>query len=195
MTEHFDHHDAHEHLPAPEHAAIAQDSEQHHKRVHEAAKSAEHDPLLQSLAAIKHRAEQEATSKHQYDSLDDGDDGPASAHTIGMHRQLKNDAYQHTLQKTRRELSAPDRLLSRVIHQPVIDTASTVAANTVGRPAALFAGGLFALIGSSLLLYVAKHNGFTYNYGIFALCLAGGFALGLVVELLWRLARGRRPSA
>jgi hypothetical protein len=166
----------------------AESEQKNTKRHHESPKEAENDPLLHSLEAIKTRVEQESQSSENYDRLD-LDNDQNSSHTLVMHRELKDDAYRRTLQKVRGHLSAPDRAFSKLIHQPTVEMISTVAANTVGRPSGLFMGGLFALAANSFLLFMARKYGFAYSYTVMILGFMGGFALGIVLELIWRLLR------
>ncbi len=109
---------------------------------------------------------------------------------------LKDMAYKRTLTRIRKDLPLPGRALSYVIHNPVVDAISEVGAKTVGRPSGLLAGGVFAFLGSSLFLWVAKHYGYEYNFLLFALFFVGGFALGLVIELLYRFIKllSKKPS-
>ena len=83
-------------------------------------------------------------------------------------------------------MGAPSKALSKVIHQPVIERVSEVAGATVARPSGILGGGLFAVLGSAILLYVTKHYGYHYNYLIFGMLFVGGFAAGMIVELVLR---------
>lgn len=94
----------------------------------------------------------------------------------------------------RRKLPTPQRALSQVIHQPVVRAVSEGAGRTVSRPSGLLGGGITAFTGTTLYLYLAHHIGFSYNYGVFVLLFAGGFILGLVIELLVNLVLSRRKS-
>jgi hypothetical protein len=110
-----------------------------------------------------------------------------------INRELKQITLRRELQRLRRQLPAPQRLLSRAVHQPVIRAISQAVGQTVSRPSGLLGGGLVAFLGTSSYLYLARHIGFTYNYLVFLLLLAGGFILGLGLELLVHLAtRSRR---
>lgn len=102
---------------------------------------------------------------------------------------LKDMAYKRTLTRIRKDLPLPGRALSRVVHNPVVDAVSEVGAKTIGRPSGLLSGSIFAFLGSSVFLWVAKHYGYEYNFLLFALFFAAGFALGLVIEMLYRLGK------
>lgn len=99
------------------------------------------------------------------------------------------------IKQIQRQLPKPERALSKVIHQPAVRVVSEVAGNTVSRPSGLLGGGLVALIGSIGYLYMTKHIGIPYNYFVFTLLFVGGFALGLILELVvWTLTASRRRS-
>jgi hypothetical protein len=172
-----------------EHESIAVDvsaeAEANLKRLQEAAK---HTPeadadLVQSLEMA---AKSEAIS---------GNEVPFAEHEasqqspLGMHRQLKEVSYKRSMERVRSNLSRPGRILSRLIHNPVLETISEGAGRTAGRPSGILGGAVLALIGSSTLLYLARHYGFTYNYLIFAFLYIGGFFLGLLIEGLIRLIK------
>lgn len=107
-----------------------------------------------------------------------------------VNRELKQITLRRELQQIRRKLPLPQRILSQTIHQPAVRIASEAASKTVSRPSGLLGGGLVAFLGTTGYLYLARHIGFTYNYLIFLLLLAGGFILGLTLELLVHVATG-----
>ena len=110
----------------------------------------------------------------------------ASPTTIG--KVLKDQALFRTLKNLRQHLSPPERGLSKIVHQPVVDAVSEVGGKTVARPSGILGGGICAFLGSLGYLYLAKHIGFHYNYLLFLLLFVGGFAVGIVLELIVRLA-------
>jgi hypothetical protein len=156
----------------------------------EKAEQAEQDPLQKHVESLARAAETQAISGKE---LNVGDkQGESSSQTFGIQKQLKKDAYKRTISKVQSQLPLPERVISRVIHQPVVDSVSNVAGKTVARPSGFFFGSLFALLGSSAFLYMSKHYGFTYNYAVLFILFVGGFALGLVLELLYRLVVRRK---
>jgi len=101
-------------------------------------------------------------------------------------------AYKRTLNRVRQQMSAPDRLVSRIIHQSTVSTVSEAASKTIGRSSGLLGGGFLSLVGTSVYYYITKHYGYEYNYLIFLLLLAGGFIAGWMVEALWYLFKSRK---
>lgn len=100
-----------------------------------------------------------------------------------VNRELKSITLRRELKSIQRKLPAPQRALSKVIHQPVVRAVSEGASKTVTRPSGLLGGGITAFAGTSAYLYIANHMGYEYNYGVFLVLFAGGFALGLILEL------------
>jgi hypothetical protein len=128
------------------------------------------------------------------DSINVGEVAPEPVNQLVATRDLQDMAYQRALVRNRKQMSKPSRALSKVIHQPVVDAISRASENTIARPSGLLVGGAVALIGSSILLYTAKHYGFRYNFLAFALLFVGGFVLGLALELVYRLFKHWRSS-
>lgn len=160
------------------------------ERLQEKAEQAEKDPLQKHIESLAKAAETQAVSGQE---LNVGDKkGESSNQTFGVQKQLKADAYRRTIRKVQSQLPLPERVASRIIHQPIVDAVSNVTAKTVARPSGFFFGSLVALVGSSAFLYMAKHYGFTYNYAILFMLFVGGFALGLVLELLFRVVLRRK---
>ncbi len=119
----------------------------------------------------------------------------APAQTLQRHdvnQELKAITLRRELKQIRRKLSPPERVLSKLVHQPVVRVVSEAASKTISRPSGLLGGGLVAFLGTSSYLYLAKHFGFTYNYLIFLGLFFGGFIIGLVLELVVHAATASR---
>ncbi len=97
--------------------------------------------------------------------------------------------------RIQRQESKPQKVLSKVIHQPVIRAVSELAGKTVSRPSGLLGGGLVALLGTTSYLSLARHIGFTYNYGVFLVLFFGGFIVGVALELMVHMMTASRRHA
>jgi hypothetical protein len=95
--------------------------------------------------------------------------------------------YKRTLQSVQKDLSTPEKALSKVIHNPTVDALSEVAGKTVARPSGFLTGAIFAFVGSSAFLWISKHYGYKYNFLLFVIFFGVGFVVGLVLEALLRL--------
>lgn len=109
-----------------------------------------------------------------------------------VNHELKKMALDRTLARVRRQLSTPDKLLSKAIHQPIVQVISETGSKTIARPSGILMGSLCALLGSSFVFYLAKHYGFRYNYLLFFGLFLGGFMVGLIIELIIWFFRHRR---
>jgi hypothetical protein len=108
---------------------------------------------------------QETTPRHQY-----------------ITKKIKNESYQKTLKIIRKDLAPSQKIMSKFIHQKIIESVSEVGAKTIARPSGIIGGGLLALVGSLLVLVVARKVGFEVPYSLFAVLFIIGFVLGLIVE-------------
>lgn len=168
-----EHHAHPEAKPSPERLRPAETSEHHQP---------EHAPDIEHLkekveAAAKSSRETPVEAHHHKEP---------SHHPVNS--ELKSEALRRTLTRVRKHLATPDKVLSKVIHQPVVNAISNAGAKTIARPSGILSGGFFALVGSSFMLYMAKHYGFHYNLLIFIIVFAGGYVLGVAFEFLMRLA-------
>jgi hypothetical protein len=117
---------------------------------------------------------------------------PGTGH---LSRGLRQASLNRELHEIRRRLPAPQRVLSRIVHQPTVRLVSEAAGRSVSRPSGLLGGSLAAFIGSCGYLYLAWHVGYRYNYLAFIIMLAGGFVVGVLLEGLVHLAtRSRHQS-
>lgn len=182
MSEHSPQHQEHLALH-PEHT---HESQQEHRANHgeQQVHTKEH-ALAEKLDELQTTAEQAAVSAETITVESTNHTEPQPSY---VNRELKDLTYHRTLVRLQKQLPPLQRVFSKVIQQPLIDTVSTAAAH-VARPSGLLVGGLCALIGNTILLYLAKNNGFEYNYAVFFILFGSGFIIGLLYELvitLWR---------
>jgi hypothetical protein len=156
----------------------------------------EHQPRhekqeLAPVAELSHQAKEEAVVGKELVSHEKTgqDESP-----LYVNRELKQQTWNRSMNRVRKQLSAPNKALSKVIHQPAINAISNFGEKTVARPSGILAGGVCALIGSSFFLYMAKHYGFRYNYLLFFLFFIGGFFVGLILELLGRVFLSKKDA-
>lgn len=178
MSEHLQHHP--EQLPTPENEY----SQEHPAHIEAVRHEKENNTELEKAA----RQEVDQQTSHQEYNLSEKEQ--SAAVTVSQpSRELKSIMRNRTLVRIRHHLSAPEKVFSRVIHQPLIDSASETAGKTIARPSGILSGGICALLGSSILLYISKHYGYRYNYLVFLAFFVGGFVIGLIVELLVAILR------
>lgn len=110
-------------------------------------------------------------------------------------KNLQATSLGRELKHIRSKLAAPDKVLSKVIHTPAVRAVSEASGKTLARPSGLFGGGLVAFLGTTAYLIFAKRIGLEYNYFVFLVFFAGGFAFGLALELVvWSVTRKRHSA-
>lgn len=122
------------------------------------------------------------------------EDKPVEAkQEFGAYAELKSQTYANTLKHVQKRLSKSERTMSKVMHSKTVEKVSDGVAKTAARPSGILGGGIVSFIGSFVVLYMAKKYGFEYNFVIFFLLLAGGFGLGVLIELsIYAIRKARR---
>lgn len=139
---------------------------------------------------------QEEAAKNSIELNDNADKQPeplAGSMNLGMTKSMKKDAYKREMAHVRKKLPPTERAFSKFIHQPSVDKVSDLSAKTIARPSALLGGGLGALVGTVVLVFISRHYGIVYNYVMLFLCFLVGMLVGLLVEMLIDLVRHKKP--
>lgn len=110
----------------------------------------------------------------------------APSQELGSYGAIKSQTYTRTLSRVQARLSAPEKAMSKLMHHKVIEPMSEFAGKTIARPSGILGGGMLALIGSTILVFMSKYYGFRYNFFVFFILLLGGFILGILGELTLR---------
>ncbi len=178
------HHEKHEQLEAEPKVETSE-----HKAEHTKEQSAER--THHNVEDIKHKVEAEAKTAAEIKV----DNTPTkSSHQHLVTKDLRLEALRRSLQRVRKHLSPANKVLSKAVHAPAIDTLSKAGEKTIARPTGLLTGSIVALAGSSYLLYSAKHYGYTYNYLVLFILFGGGYVVGLAIEILIYTLRRLRHS-
>jgi len=165
----------------------------HEKVDREASKDTGPEKHNHSIDKLKQSIHQEAKSTREFsiENRHDTDSQPV----LGVQRELKANAYKRTLHKVQTHLRPTEQTFSKFIHRPKIEAVSEMSSKTIARPSGLLGGGILALIGSGILLYMSKHNGFRYNFTLFLLLFVSGFIVGALFEIvLGRRSRSKQPN-
>ncbi len=138
---------------------------------------------IQNTENLAAKVEQLAVSGKEMSRSETAD---TKQHPVLINKQLKDMAYSRSMTRVRKHLSLPSKLFSKAIHSKILDKPSEVVGNTVARPSGMLGGALLATIGTSVLLWVTKHYGYSYNYLAVIMLFALGMIFGLVTELIWK---------
>jgi transketolase len=147
----------------------------------------------EKLETARSEVESESDNKNELvDKLSEQHIENDDSYKAPVNKELKSITLNRELKHIRNTLSKPDKIASRIIHQPAIRVVSESSSKTITRPSGLLGGGVTAFIGSALYYYFTKHIGVRYNYFIFILLFVVGFGLGLCVELTIWAMRSRK---
>lgn len=156
----------------------------HHERELTSAEK-EHGAKNQ-VEQLSKEVEQKALSGKE---LAPGETEQFKNHPVMVNKQLKDLAFARALTRTRKKLSVPSRVFSKIVHTQSIDRSSEFIGKTIARPTSMLSGAMLAFIGTSALLWITRKYGYEYNYLVVILLFACGWAIGLTGELLWRSTR------
>lgn len=138
------------------------------------------------LEAIRNKVEQQEPLKHE---VTHNEKEQHANHPVLVNKQLKNMAFSRSMTRTRKKLSAPSRVFSKIVHNDMVDKSSEFIGKTIARPSSMLAGAFTAFVGTSALLWITRYYGYEYNYLLVILLFIGGALAGVAVEGLLRLVR------
>lgn len=180
---HKNHHESHGSQEV--HKEIKEHQESLKGKLEKDAKSTEHEHS-KNIEHIRSSIEKESKSKNEIKRHKESEKSEKDQPYL-VNKELKEIAFKRTLKKTQSKLPAEQRVFSKLIHQPTVEKISDLGSKTVARPSGILFGGIFSFIGSSFFLWASKYYGFEYNFLLFLIFFIGGFFLGLIVELIFKL--------
>ncbi len=151
---------------------------------HETTTSLEKEKTYSEIKELLNKVEKHADTSENIEAKH------VNPHTQTKHAKLSHGAQsisaQRQIKEVQRHLRGSDRQLSKLIHNPTVETISDVAGATVARPSALMVGGITSFISSIVVVIVCRFYGYEYNYTIALISFGGGFLLGAFFELISR---------
>lgn len=166
---------------------------QHTEKLAEAARKAETEHNNIDRNELKNIAEKHADD-HQKNN-ERHQEETSNKTVVGLHQSIKDKAFKEELKKVQNHLSRPSRAFSKIIHNKTVEQFSEVGANTVARPSGVLGGSILTFFGSLVIFWMAKHNGFEYNFSVMLFLFIGGFCLGAILELaVWAFKRARHAK-
>ncbi len=173
-------------------AQNAEASRQHldklHAKLEKAATEAKMGNDSEHLEKATTRVEKHAQpiERHQSRAAESHNDN-RNGHGVSIDPKKERQAnYNRTIARVRKKENFIERPFSKVIHNPVVDKVSEATGKTVARPSSMLGGAFFAMIGTSALLWIAKHYGYEYSYfaviGLFLLGMIVGVALEIILK-------------
>lgn len=145
------------------------------------------------IGEIKKEIDKEARKSEEVLADNASEQTPAGNDLLVTH-ELRKESYKRTLKQTQKKLPAPDKALSKIVHQPIVNAVSKVGEKTIARPKGILTGSIIALIGSTYIFVSAKRYGYKYNFTVVIILFLGGYLLGLAIELLAYFAKKMKVS-
>ncbi len=132
-------------------------------------------------------AEKQAKTAEDYHPSAETEKSPAFSGAT-----TREKSYKQTMKSIQREMSAPERAFSKVIHNKAVEKASDVVGASVARPNAILSGAVcaFLLVGSLYLL--ARQNGFALQGSETIAAFVLGWLLGVAFDFLRVMISGKR---
>lgn len=107
-------------------------------------------------------------------------------------KELLAQTYDRSLTSIRNRLNKPQKTFSKTIHNSAVEKTSEVVGSTIARPSGILFGSIFSFLGSLGGYIVARRLGGELPYSIFAFLFVGGYAFGLLLELLIAFHKKRK---
>lgn len=151
----------------------------------------EHNEQIEHIRASIEKSAVESSHLHERQHAQH-EQQPTHHHYIT--KKIKAEQYKQTIKQLQQRLPKGERTFSTFVHRPSVEAISEIGAKTVARPSGILGGALFALIGSTAVLLVARRVGFEVPNSIFAVLFICGFIGGLVAEATLRFLRNLSPK-
>lgn len=134
-------------------------------------------------------AEKEAKSVEEYASPA-AEKETAAPTTITARNPDK--AFKQTMESVQREMSAPARTFSKVIHNKTIEKASDITGSTIARPNAILSGAICAFLLVLALYLHARYFGYALQGSETIIAFAIGWIIGIAFDFVRTIVRGKR---
>ena len=152
----------------------------------ESVKHTPEEDEKQNIQEIRKNIQEQAKPKEVYKHPINPNEKSEPTHRY-LTKKIKADQYKLTLKHVQKRLPKGQRMLSSFVHKPPVETISEVAGKTIARPSGILGGGIIALLGSLVILFISHKVGFAVPGSLFAALFLAGFALGCSIEILTKL--------
>lgn len=152
----------------------------------------QHSPesAQREIESARKEALGKALEEKQYNTHEQSEAGPAEP-MVASSAKLKQ-SFNKTIGRVQAGLPLPQRIFSKVIHNPVIEKTSDIVGSTVARPDAVLSGSLTAFVLTAALYFTARYFGFALSGSETIATFIIGWLLGLLFDLLKGMFRGQR---
>lgn len=181
------------HEQSAEHAEALREAAEHGeerlKEQHEAlerknhekvdSKEAHKEALEKAHSKEKHAEKEKPEQKHEHEKK------------RVRSRSERESAYNDIMRDTRKEMSAPGRAFSKIIHNKAVEATSEALGKTVARPNAILSGSVFAFVITLAVYIVAKRYGYSLSGTETILSFVGGWLLGILFDFFRTMITGK----
>jgi hypothetical protein len=115
---------------------------------------------------------------------------PTASKSIGK-KQLNN-SYTKTIKQIQSELPPANRVVSKIVHNKVIEKITNIISSTIARPNAMLAGSFFAFILTLSVYITAKTIGYTLSGSETIASFIVGWSLGIIYDLIRMFVTGNK---
>lgn len=134
-------------------------------------------------------AEKEAKSAEEYRPQEHESKQDAPVFT-GEHNRDKS--FDETMKSVNRDLSGPERLFSKVIHNKTVETVSDAVGSTIARPNAILSGSICAFVLVLAVYVIARYTGFALQGFETIAAFIIGWIIGVLFDFLRAMITGKR---
>lgn len=155
---------------------------------HNKSERIEHQSAAEKLKSLEKKVELEAKRAEEITNHQNHKDKtPSHGHSSHHNSEYRSYTGNQAIKRVQKHLKPTERQFSKIIHNQKVEIVSDVAGGTIARPTGLLYGGIFSLLSSLTLYIVAKHYGYEYTFSAGIIFFVGGFALGLLIEILTKM--------
>lgn len=155
-----------------------------YKNKAEKEKTGEQTREREKIIAEKEAREQ-ASSKETLKLAPEKEQAPSRERRGAPSKAERKKAHDSTLQSIRRDMSAPAKAFSKLIHSRPVEVASEVIGSTVARPNAIVSASASALLFTTAVFIIARY----YGYPLSGFESIGSFILGWCVGMVYDYIR------
>lgn len=110
------------------------------------------------------------------------------------HTKASQRAYRNALESIHRQLPLRHRIMSSLIHAPVLAPLCSLLASTVARPSAILYGAALAATTTLCMQLIAKQYGYALSGSEYIVAFGVGWLVGIIVDYALALGRGGRSK-
>lgn len=101
-------------------------------------------------------------------------------------KREKRSAFKKEINRVQAQLPPATRVLSKIVHNRIVEDISEVLEETVLRPSVLIGGAVVGLVGGGIFYLYARTQGFPLSGSEFLVTMLAGALIGVVLEIVYK---------